>query len=112
MRVVKAAREQVAFARAVQRQQALVTFARLPFRGIGQHVHLAGELRERRHHRAARVVLHHELRDEDRVGDTRKRVAKALPRMHAAQRVKIGFVVFAYEQFVSWACAANSLRLF
>jgi len=105
MRVVETARQQVAFARRMQREQARVTFARLPFRGIGEHVHLAREAREGRHHRAASVIFHDELRDENRVGEIWKRVAEALSRVYAAQRVKIRFGVFADEQFISVAWA-------
>lgn len=108
--VVESAREKIAFASGVQREQAGVTFARpgpvgalLPFSriailvAIDEQIHLARESRERRHGHAARVILHDQLRNEDRIGEVGERVTEALARVHAAQRVEIGFRVFANE---------------
>ena len=117
MRVVEAAREEVAFAGAVQREKLSVTLTRIRFVGtaipcpapagivsivaIDQQIHLAREPRERGHHGAAVVVLDQELRNEDRVGEVREGVVEALACVHAAQRVEIGFGVFADQHPVT-----------
>ena len=98
MRVVEPTRKQISFAGRVQCEQTRVTLARRRRRRIGEQIHLARKPRKRRHHGLARVILNDQLRDENRVGQVRKCVVEALPRVHAPQRVKIGFVVFAYEQ--------------
>lgn len=156
MRVVEAAREEIEFASAMQRQELRPAFARLvwaralfrvvipseglrlarrgicfffagrktnsrslgPIRKIrgwprddnigecgggafpvNEQVHLAGKPRERRHYGAAVVIFDDELRNENRIGQVRERVVEALGRVHAAQRVEIGFGVFADEQW-------------
>ncbi len=94
MRVVEAARDKVAFAGAIELGEPRITLARLPFPGIGEQVHLARQAGERSHHGAARI-FDDEFRNEIRVGEVRKRVVEALARVHAAQRVEVGFGVGA-----------------
>ena len=103
MRVVEAAREQIAFAGGVQREQVRISLARIPCPcaavnlAVHEQIHLARKSRERRHHGAAGVILDDELRDKDRISKIGKRIIEALPRVHAAQRIEIGFRVFADE---------------
>jgi len=65
---------------------------------VDEQVHLAGEARERGHHGAAVVIFDDKLRNENRVGEIRERVVEALRRVHAAERVEVGFSVFADVQ--------------
>jgi hypothetical protein len=95
VRVVESAREQIAFTGAVQRKQPSVTFARIPFPRRNQQIHFASQPRQRRHHRAAGAVFHHQLRNKKRIRKIGERVAESLLRVHAPQRVEIGVSVFA-----------------
>ena len=99
MRVVEAAREEIAFAGAVQREQAREAVARGACVGIGEQIHLAGEARERSHHGAAGVIFQDELRDKDGVAQIREGVVEALSGVHAAKSGEIGFRVFADSIF-------------
>jgi hypothetical protein len=101
VRVVEAAREQVAFAGGVQREELRQAFARIPFSALAavhEQIHFAGEARERGHRDAAGVVFDDEFRNENRVGEIWERVIEALACVHAAERVEVGGSVFADEQ--------------
>lgn len=97
MSVVEAAGKQVLLAGRVQGEQAGESVARLPCRGIGEQVDLAGEARERGHDRSRGVIFENELRDEDGIGEVGKRVIKSLGRVDAAEGIEIGFGIFANE---------------
>lgn len=93
MHIVETAREKIAFTGAVQPKQPRVTFARIPFPRCDQQIHFASQPRQRRHHRAPRAVFHHQLRNKQRVRKIGERVLESLLRVHASQRVEIGFSV-------------------
>lgn len=95
MRVVQAAREKIALPCCMKRDEAAVSFARRSRGRIGEHVHFAGKPRERRHHCAAHIVFHNELRNENRIGDVRERVVETLQRVKSAEPVEISFRVGA-----------------
>ena len=97
MRIVQTARDEIAFADAVQREQPRVTFARIPFPRRNQQIHFASQPSQRSHHRAPRAIFHHELRNKQRIREVRERVAESLLRVHAPQRVEISVSVFANE---------------
>lgn len=114
MGVVESAREKIAFAGAMERNQMRVTFTRprlagaaipFPFEilAIHEQVHFAREARKRRHYGAAAVILDNQLRDENWIGEVRERVVESLAGVHAAQGVEIGVGVFADEHDVSGA---------
>jgi len=97
VRIVQTARDEIAFADAVQREQPRVTFARIPFPRRNQQIHFASQPRQRSHHRSPRAVFHHQLRNKQRVRKIRERVVESLLRVHAPQCVEIGVSVFANE---------------
>jgi hypothetical protein len=97
--VVEAAGEEIAFAGGVQGEKLAPALARIPFSAfaIDQQIDLAREACERGYDGAVGIVFDDELRDEDRVGEIRKRIVEALGGVHGAEGGEIGFGVGANE---------------
>lgn len=130
MRVVKAPRKQIAFTRGVKREQPFQTRARVPWptaldfsripvearspavrAAIHQQIHLARQPSKGRQRRAAEIILKHEFRNENRVGEVGKGIAKSLACMHRAERVVICLFVFPDEHLYTLENAVVEERM-
>lgn len=98
MGIFKAARDEIAFDRAVQRKESRGTFAGpLPCPGLRKKVDFAGKAGQRAKDDFTCVIFHDDLGDEQRIVEIGKRVVESLPRVDRTKRFEIGLRVLAND---------------